>query len=126
MACNKMDLPGAADNFAAIQELYEGRYRCVPMSASTGTGLAEFALAVFNLLNLVRLYTKAPGKKPDLSAPYTLKRGSTVLDAALHVHKDFAQHLKFARLFRKGSQHDGLMVERQHCVEDEDILEFHI
>jgi hypothetical protein len=55
-----------------------------------------------------------------------LKRGSTVLDAARHVHKDFAEQLKFARLFRPNGEHDGLMVEWLHVVQDEDILEFHI
>jgi hypothetical protein len=29
-------------------------------------------------------------------------------------------------LFRKSHDHDGLMVERTHVVEDEDILEFHM
>jgi len=49
-----------------------------------------------------------------------------MVDAARHVHKDFAEQLKFARLFRPAGEHDGLMVERQHVVQDEDILEFHI
>ena len=46
-------------------------------------------------------------------------------DASLHVHRDFAEHLKYARLFRKSHDMDGHMVERSHVVEDEDILEFH-
>lgn len=123
---NKIDGPGGPENFAALEDLYRDRYRCLPVSTSTGEGLGQFARSVFDLLSLVRVYTKAPGKKADLSAPYTLKRGSTVLDAAFHVHKDFAEHLKFARLFRKEGVRDGLMVERQHVIEDEDILEFHI
>jgi hypothetical protein len=98
----------------------------VAVSAVAGHGLPGFARAVFDLLALVRVYTKVPGRKANLSAPYVLKRGATVLDAARHVHKDFAEHLKFARLFRRTGEHDGLMVERQHVVEDEDILEFHI
>jgi len=52
-------------------------------------------------------------------------RGATIADAAAHVHRDFAEHLKYARLFRKSHEHDGLMVERTHAVEDEDVLEFH-
>lgn len=123
---NKIDRPGGAENFATIEELYSDRYRCLPVSTATGEGLPRFARAAFDLLGLVRVYTKPPGKKVDLSKPYTIRRGSTVMDAALHVHKDFAEHLKFARLFHKDGGRDGLMVERQHLVEDEDILEFHI
>jgi ribosome-interacting GTPase 1 len=123
---NKIDQPGGEDNFAALADLYQDRYRLAPISAATGRGLPGFAYAVFDLLELVRVYTKVRGKKPDLSAPYVLKRGATVLDAARHVHKDFAEHLKFARLFHRLPEHDGLMVDRRHVVQDEDILEFHI
>jgi ribosome-interacting GTPase 1 len=61
-----------------------------------------------------------------LEAPYVLRRGATVLDAARHVHKDFAERLKYAKLYTKDGSRDGLMVERTHVVQDEDILEFHV
>jgi ribosome-interacting GTPase 1 len=131
MAGSKVDLPGGAENFAALDDLYRGQYTCLPTSAVTRDGLDRFARAVFELLDVVRVYTKAPGKQPEFDRPYVLKRGSTVLEAARHVHKDFAEHLKFARIFHRNGMHgngvhDGLMVERGHEVEDEDILEFHI
>ena len=95
------------------------------MAAATGSGLDDFARHAFQALDIVRFYSKAPGKKPDLDVPYVLRRGGTVEDAAAHVHRDFAQHFEFARLFRKSHEHDGLMVERHHVLEDEDVLEFH-
>ena len=68
-----------------------------------------------------------PAGKFEFTTPYILKRGKTVADAAAHVHKDFAERLKFARLFKlSGGDRDGLMVERSHVVADRDILEFHI
>ena len=123
---NKADLEGAAGIFAALVDLYANRFRCLDVSAATGLHLDAFARALFDELRLVRVYTKAPGHKADLSAPFLLQRGQTVLDAARLVHKDFAENLKFARLFRQDGRHDGLLVERTHTVEDEDILEFHI
>jgi ribosome-interacting GTPase 1 len=81
---------------------------------------------VFRDLNIVRFYSKPPGKKADLGTPFVLRRGETVQDAASHVHRDFREHLKYARLFRLSHDHDGLMVERTHVVEDGDILEFHV
>jgi ribosome-interacting GTPase 1 len=100
--------------------------RSVAVSALTGAGLDQFARAVFEELRLVRVYTKVPGKRAECEAPYVLHRGATVQDAARHVHKDFAERLKYARLFRRDGGHDGLMVERTHVIQDEDILEFHI
>jgi hypothetical protein len=126
LVANKMDLEGSEGNFEALADLYGAKYECVPVSARTAQGLDRVARRVFELLDLVRVYTKAPGKKAELGAPYVLKRGATVLDAARHVHKDFAEHLKFARLFHKDGGRDGLPVDRSHEVADGDILEFHI
>ncbi|MEJ5367011.1 MAG: GTPase [Bryobacteraceae bacterium] len=125
MVVNKVDQPGGRENYEILAELYNGRYECLPVSAATGEGLGEFARRCFELLGVVRVYTKAPGKKPDLTAPYVLKRGATVLDAARHVHKDFAEHLKLARLYRRDRLEEGMPVSRDHVVEDGDILEFH-
>ena len=125
MVGNKVDQQGARENFDVVQALYGGRFRYVGLSAATGEGLEVFARETFRCLDLVRFYSKAPGKKPDLEVPYVLRRGATVEDAAAHVHRDFAEHLKYARLFRKSDEHCGLMVERTHPVDDEDVLEFH-
>jgi uncharacterized protein len=122
---NKLDQSGAGNNFATLQALYGDRFRYVGVSAATGAGLEAFSREMFRCLELVRFYSKPPGKKPDLEVPYVLRRGATVQDAAAHVHRDFAEHLKYARLFRRSGEHDGLMVERTHLVEDEDVLEFH-
>ncbi len=126
LVANKADLPGARENFAALEELLGGRYRCLLISAETGEGLDRFAQAVFDALELVRVYTKAPGKKPDLTAPFVARRGDTVVDVARMVHKDFAEKMKFARLYRPEGDRDGIMVERTYVVQDRDILEFHI
>jgi uncharacterized protein len=123
---NKVDLPGGGDNFTALQDLYGDRFRCLPLSISTGRNLDGFSRAVFEMLDIVRVYTKAPGKSADLTTPFVLRRGGTVEDAARLVHKDFAENLKFARLFTVHGERDGMMVERAHVVRDEDILEFHI
>jgi ribosome-interacting GTPase 1 len=76
------------------------------------------------MLDVIRIYSKKPGKKADTDAPYVVRRGTTVLDAAGIVHKDFAQHLKYARLWRRGAL-EGQMVSREHVLEDGDILELH-
>ncbi|HYW46092.1 MAG TPA: GTPase [Bryobacteraceae bacterium] len=126
LAGNKLDRPGGAEDFSALEALYGQRLPCVGVSAAVGTGLEAFGREVFRLLDVVRFYSKAPGRKPDLDVPYVIRRGHTVQDAAAQVHRDFAEHLKYARLFRKSHDHDGLMVERTHVVEDEDVLEFHM
>ena len=126
LIANKADLPGAQEDFTALEDLYRDRYQCLPVSAVTGLNLDRFRRFIFDLFGIVRVYTKVPGHKADLSRPFLLRQGQTVLDAARLVHKDFAEHLRFARRFHISHEHDGLMVERAHVVEDRDILEFHI
>lgn len=126
LVASKCDLPGAMENFEAIRDLLGDRYHCIAVSSETRQGLDEFASELFDALHVVRVYTKVPGKHFELDAPYTLPQGATVLDAARRVHKDFAEHLRYARIFHLNHERDGLMVDRNHVLEDQDILEFHI
>jgi len=57
--------------------------------------------------------------------PIILPKGSTLADAAEAVHKDFRARLKFARLWGSG-KHDGIMVKRDHVLQDGDIIELHV
>jgi ribosome-interacting GTPase 1 len=121
---NKADLPGSTDTWEVLQELYSERWPMLEVSATTGEGLERLPLALYTLLDVVRVYTKAPGKKPELTAPFTLPHGSTVVEVAAMVHKDFAEHLKFARIWG-ANKYDGQMVPRTYVVQEGDIIELH-
>jgi len=126
---NKLDMvgpAGAADSILqALAAEHGGRLPVLAISARRGTGLEELRRAVFDLLEIIRVYTKSPGQKPDLEDPIVLPRGATLADAAEDVHKDFRAKLKFARLWGSG-KHDGIMVKRDHVLEDGDIIELHL
>ena len=66
-----------------------------------------------------------PGKKPDFADPIILDRGMTMADAAESVHKDFRAKLKYARVWGSG-KHDGIMVKRDHALQDGDVIELHL
>ncbi len=131
LLANKLDAEGARANLEILREFYGCRFEIRGVSSGTGEGLEDFGSILFERLNVVRVYTKAPGKKVDLgSLPYVLKHGSTVLDAARAVHRDFVQSLKFAKVWsseasRRSIRFEGQMVERTHCLADGDILELH-
>lgn len=121
----KLDLPGAGDNAQAIEDLYEGRFPLIPVSTHWGDNLKALGEKSFRLLNILRAYTKAPGKEPDLKEPVILPTGSTVMDFALQIHKDFASKLKFARVWGK-DKHAGQRVQRDYTLSDGDVVELHI
>lgn len=120
----KADDPQAMDRLAILRELI-GDVEVVPVSAEHHTGLEEFKRRLFAMLEIIRVYTKKPGKQVELRDPVILHVGGTVTDAAYHLHKDFAQHLQFARLWNNAG-YDGQRVERHHVLQDRDILEFHV
>ncbi|HEV8132150.1 MAG TPA: GTPase [Acidobacteriota bacterium] len=124
LCANKNDLNGAAGNLGILEELYGDRGRILSVSAETNDGLESLRRALFDLLQVVRVYSKAPGKKPDLAAPYALKRGSRVIDLAGLVHKDFLTQLKFARVWGHG-KFEGQMVNREYVLQDRDVVELH-
>ena len=88
-------------------------------------GLEELRPKIYQVLDIIRVYTKAPGKKPELDDPIILARGSTLADAAADVHKDFAAKMKYARIWGSG-KHDGVMAKRDHILQDGDIIELHL
>ncbi|MCK5055214.1 MAG: TGS domain-containing protein, partial [Candidatus Aminicenantes bacterium] len=100
-------------------------FKPVIISTLRGDGLEDLKKRIFAMLNIVRVHSKIPGKKADLKAPYTLQKGSTVMDMAREVHKDFSQTLKFARIWGK-NKYQGQKVNRSYILEDEDIIELHI
>jgi hypothetical protein len=132
MVANKLDTAGAAENLNILKEFFGERFEIIPFSSSTGEGADALRRTLFERLGVIRIYTKAPGKKADLTGtPYTLKHGSTVIDVAKAVHRDFVHTLKFAKIWSSEKSHrsikfNGQMVERSHQLEDGDILELHV
>ena len=79
---------------------------------------------IWNMLDLIYVRTKMPGKKPDWP-PVALKKGSKVEDLASIVHKDFIKNFKYARIWGKSVKHDGTNVGLDHTLAEGDIVEVH-
>jgi ribosome-interacting GTPase 1 len=125
LAANKIDIEGAPKAFEELGFLLDGPFERLAVSAASGRGLEVLRRAVFSLLRVVRVYSKIPGKKAEKDAPFALKAGSTVMDMAKAVHKDFAEKLQYARVWN-ASGLDGLRVNRDYVLADEDVVELHI
>lgn len=122
---NKFDDPDSDVIYELFQELLEGEWPLLPISATTGRNLDQLKRAIFEELDIIRIYSKAPGKEPDLETPFILKQGSTVEEFARKVHKDFYINLKSARVWGSGL-FDGQMVGRDHVLHDGDVVELRI
>jgi ribosome-interacting GTPase 1 len=125
LAATKADDEAADVRLELAREQFAGRFPVAVVSAETGAGLAELRRAVYDRLGVMRVYTKQPGKPPDMASPFTCPLGSTVGEFAGHVHRDFEEKLKSARVWGAGV-FDGQTVGRDHVLHDRDVVELHL
>jgi len=125
LVANKIDSPGAQDRLDIVREMFGPKFPIHVIAAEDGTGLEALREAIYRFLNVIRVYTKQPGKPADMTSPFTCPVGSTVAEMAGLVHKDFVDQLKSARIWGTGV-HDGQTVGREHVVHDKDVVELHI
>jgi ribosome-interacting GTPase 1 len=125
LIANKSDLDPDPEEVEILEELLGLRFPTLTTSAATGDGLDELGPFLFGALEIVRVYTKTPGKPAETDKPFTVRRGGTVHDVARLVHKDIARGLKFARMWGV-EVFDGQQVGPDHVVSDGDLLELHV
>jgi hypothetical protein len=121
--CTKSDIakPGALES---LKQLCKYPFEFVEISTETDAGLDKLSEKFFSLLNIIRIYAKPPGKKADMTEPFTLPAGATVMDLATAIHRELAEKLKFARIWGTGV-YAGQSVQRNHILNDKDIIELH-
>ncbi len=124
LVATKADAEAADIRLAIAREVLGDRWPWQVVSAERGEGLNELRQAIFALLDVVRIYTKQPGRPPDLSQPFTLPRGSTVADLAEHIHRELGEKVKSARVWGSAA-FAGQTVGRDYVLQDKDVVELH-
>jgi len=125
VVANKSDAPDAMENYETFKELAETELKMLPISATTGDGLPAMMHELFNLLNVIRVYAKKPGKPVEKKDPIILPVGGTVEDMARTIHNEMADNLKHARIWG-GTVHDGQQVTGGHVLTDGNVVELHV
>jgi len=121
---NKGDVPGSKENYEKLVKAYGDRFKIVPVSAKKKANIETLKEELYELAGIIRVFTKSPGEEPAYP-PIALKKGSTVLDVAERIHKDFAKNFKYARVWGKSAKFPGQRVGPDHVLEDGDIVEIH-
>ncbi|MEM2889899.1 MAG: GTPase [Candidatus Hadarchaeum sp.] len=116
----KFDTPNAAEKLEMVRQEFGELLEVF----HTGEKPDDLKRKIYHQLDLIRVYTKKPDEEPA-ERPLVLSRGSTVMDVARSVHKDFAKELKFARVWGS-TRFPGQQVTRDYVLEDKDIVELHI
>jgi len=115
----KCESSGAADKLKLLEREFRRRFRAI---ATQGAG-ERLKQAIFEKLDLIRVYTKRSDEEPA-KRPLVLPKGSTIFDIARAVHKDFERELEFARVWGS-TRFPGQQVTREYALQDKDIVELH-
>jgi hypothetical protein len=86
------------------------------ISAKTGRNIDKFKDLIFERLELIRVYT-------DAGEPMILKKGDSVRDFALKLHRDFENRFRYARVWGNSVKFDGQVVGLEHKLYDGDRVE---
>ncbi len=124
LLASKLDAPGSRDRLEMLTELVGERCRVEPFSARDQKDLARLPQMLFDLVRVIRVYAKPPGKKPDLDEPFILPLGADVNELARKVHRGLEDRIKSARIWGEGVS-DGQNVHLDHVLHDRDIIELH-
>ena len=96
----------------------------VTVSGTEGEGLDVLPARLYDALNIIRVYTKAPGQRAEMTEPVILQKDSDVGEAATAIHKDIRRGLKYAVVWGSG-KYQAQTVSKNHVLQEGDIVEFH-
>ncbi|MFA5365039.1 MAG: GTPase [Candidatus Bathyarchaeia archaeon] len=123
---NKADHPSAAKHLEELKQVVGKNMKIIPVSCKTKKGMETLGTDIFNMLNIMRIYTKEPNKKDASVRPFTIKKGSNVFDLAKRIHSDFYEQFSYAKVWSKRLRFSPQKVGGTFELKDGDTVELHI
>ncbi|MCP4707492.1 MAG: TGS domain-containing protein [Planctomycetes bacterium] len=120
---SKADQAGEGD-FEVLCDMFQDKITMTCASMEEPESVEKLSLTIFEVLKIVRVYSKIPGKPVEKKEPFILPQGSTVFDLAIKVHRELAEKLRYARGWGEG-KYDAQNVPRDYVLRDKDIIELH-
>lgn len=117
----KGDLPYSKEHYMLLKSISE--YKILPISIMNEDSLERLKQGLYDLLEIMKIYTKRHHRKPDLENAMVVHMGATVGDIARKIHKDFVEDFDHAKVWGKSVQFDGQQVGFEHELVDGDIVE---
>ncbi|KAF9243847.1 developmentally regulated GTP-binding protein [Melanogaster broomeanus] len=77
---------------------------------------------IWESLGLVKVYTKKRGERPDLSDPVCLRKGATIEDVCLGIHKSLATNFRYGLGRSSKFAPHAQKVSLNHQLQDEDVV----
>ena len=121
---NKIDMYDANTRRKISETLKTKKYNFVLVSTKTNEGLEELKEKIFKSFNIIRIYTRHPGKKED-SVPVIMPPNSTLEQVAEKILHGYSKRMKYAKVWGPSSKFAGQQIGLKHVVKDKDLIEFY-
>lgn len=120
----KIDLLSDSEKRKFDDRCRSKRLNYVLVSSVDGTGILAVKKKIFDMMGVIRVYTKEPGKPPAV-LPVVLPLGSTVKDVAESIRNGFFRTVHETRVTGPSAKFANQKVGLTHGVRDKDVVEFH-
>jgi uncharacterized protein len=123
---NKIDLYEEDKKRKIYETLKSKKYGdfCL-VSCITKEGIEDLKEKILNSFNIIRVFTKHPGKKQKLdNIPVILPKKSTLQDVAEKILHGYSKKVKYAKVTGPSSKFPNQRVGLKHIVKDKDLVEF--
>lgn len=121
---NKTDLFDKNTKRKISETLKSKKYNFVLTSTLTNEGIEELKEKIFKSFNILRIYTRQPGKKED-KVPVIMKPNSTLEKVAEKILHGYSKKIKYTKVYGPSAKFLGQKVGLKHIVKDKDIVEFY-
>ncbi len=125
VVANKADHDSSGSEVRKLEAEIDNELPIISVSCKTQKGLTELGKVLFEVLDIVRIYTKEPKRKKFSKTPFILRKGATVSDLAENVHSDFRRKFSFAKIWAERLAFSPQKVGSTFKLEDGDIIEIH-
>jgi ribosome-interacting GTPase 1 len=122
---NKADRLEAAEKLEELKKAAGNDVKLIIISCATKDGVEELGSEIFDMLDIIRVYTKDPNKRDASARPFTIQKGSTVLDLAKRIHSDFYTQFSYAKVWSKRLRFSPQKVGGSFSLADGDTVEIH-
>ncbi|MBS3069602.1 GTP-binding protein [Candidatus Micrarchaeota archaeon] len=98
------------------------KFPFLPISADRNTNINSLKDAIYDRLELIRIYTKPRMGEADMKKPMMMRSGSNVSDACSKLHRDLVRDFKYAQVWGPSAKFPGQKVGIDHVLQDGDVV----
>ncbi len=123
---NKVDLKGTQKALGQLRTFVGSKLPILAVSSASRLDSQLLGRKLFEVLDIMRVYTKEPNEREYSRRPFILKRHSTIFGLAKSIHSDFKERFSFAKVWSKRLAFSPQKVGGMFELADGDVVEIHL